>query len=129
MYSAPIFQRPRFAFGLAIAFSVMYFAGLRALSVVPGSPATFLLVWLVPVAVCGVFHFIVVRGSDLSGSRRWVQVIASAIGTTVGFLSAHTDLDHYNRGGPLVAPNDTPHPDARGASLRIRTLSGPRAGG
>jgi len=80
MYSAPIFQRPRFAFGLAIAFSVMYFAGLRALSVVPGSPATFLLVWLVPVAVCGVFHFTVVRGSDLSGSRRWVQVIASAIG-------------------------------------------------
>ncbi len=80
MYSAAILQRPLIAFCLAIAFSVVYFAGLQALSVAPVSPATFLFIWLVPVAVCGAFHFTVVRGSDLSGIRRWVQVIASAVG-------------------------------------------------
>jgi hypothetical protein len=83
MYSAPILQRPLFAFGVAVAFSVMYFAGMRALSIGPVSLASFLLIWVVPVVVCGVFHFTIVRGSNLPSGRRSLQIVVSAIGAPV----------------------------------------------
>jgi hypothetical protein len=82
MYASPILRRPLFAFGAAIAFSILYFVAVRML-LPPPTPQTlivYMALWLVPVPVCGAFHFTVVMGSDLRRSRKWAQIITSAVG-------------------------------------------------
>ena len=89
MYATPALQRPIVAFAIAVIACWIYFGlvGVFLGRVLPQKVTPNILVhtslFLVPAVLSGVFHFIVVRGSDLSAVRRCIQIIAAAIGAPI----------------------------------------------
>jgi hypothetical protein len=70
---------PATAFAAAVAGCFAYFSLLGWLMqmVTPSVPP--LVVILLPVVCCGLFHYVVVRNSGLPKVRQWVQVAGSAL--------------------------------------------------
>ena len=71
------------------AFAVAVVACFAYMSALHNLPSAFLPNWaspvlelslvILPVVCCGVFHYVVVRNSDLSKLRQWVQIAGAAI--------------------------------------------------
>jgi hypothetical protein len=87
MYAIPILQRPILAFVAAVVTCCIYFfavfAALSAFGPKGASqlhPLLHLTLLAAPAVLCGLFHFNVVRGSDLSNLRKWLQILAAALG-------------------------------------------------
>ena len=87
--------RTKAAFGLAVVACFVYVSALNHLpsAFFPkwASPVLELSLVLLPVVCCGLFHFAMVRNSDLSKLRQWVQIAGAAVFAPLfGFLIALT---------------------------------------
>ncbi|HWN29912.1 MAG TPA: hypothetical protein VNN78_00905, partial [Burkholderiales bacterium] len=80
--SAPVFQQSGLAFAAAVVACWAYMSAVSGILSAFGpkelSPVLVIVLLVIPFVFCGLFHFTVVRDSDLSMLQKCVQIIGAA---------------------------------------------------